>query len=1272
MSLTGIRRNFFTLMLTLGIMYILPASILQAASHEPGLLFYLSGEKGFEADFAAGDGKPAYLKDITIIPDGAVGSALRCPDFTQLLVFEAPGNLYAEQGTLSFFFRARYPFGEAPFKIFQASYCDHTSFDMAWMRIDYTGRGFDAFVTDVNLARVRVSYNPPALPGPEKWTHFALTWDETAGIRFFVDGKPVARKDTAAVFDAGLAFLGTHGYMLNPLSVSSGGSDIRSGDFDEFRVYDRMLAPEQVSRLAQGKPAKGLVPLTRSLASKNTRDAWMLRYGWNRPNDLPPALDASATTVRKVEVHDAHDLKQWLWKGCDGIRETTWPGVYNRSRIPGRLDYFILPDWNCYSLSGKAVTFTLPNEPWNYLEITGAAFGKAALLPESAATPVGRDTPLFTRSGDQERTFHRLSRAHTGGKVRFTNEVQETPIGEFMAYHVAPGEEPSGKKVLSFTVTGNDAPELPCLAPLREYIAGRHLSDCRAITAALSDGAALDGGKASPESALPLVHLLIPCEYTDVSGRTFTWNDLSGGLDGIALDLPALPVKPTHGGYFPLNIQVRDPLWPNRCLLDFSCSVKPGGKHTLWLDTRDRILPEGRSLYLAIAGAGDDFGPVALRGMKIRLVFKDREKAIPEHEIDRFTQARDSYGHIIESRPRDHKLASYDRFYKEVHDLLKVSPNHIPGVYYAAHGVPDVKWPEFEQPKPPAGAPLWAFRQIEYLKLIGNVILWWTDNRQIENGEFGGGLSDDSDMTHSWPIPALMGMEPEKITDSLHRELDAIYENGMLTDGLNTALLDALHTTEEGTNVQAQLMHLEYGDPELVERIMETSRGFERITGINAAGHRHFRSAYFSATQVVDEDPWLWTVEQTFRLIHPALSLVEFNGHPRAEKLLLEMADGLLAHRKQDAKGRWRTPGTIHFRTDEDKPSSFGAADHLFWGAFCWTGEEKYFQPLLDDGPPSFGRLNANVIDLLDKRASWGKEISAGVTPEKGNDYARYVSWQMTGDKRFLEEIYAGQIQDHSRRMYFMTEGQFWTDRLDLNAVELQRTRLGGVARRSKSFIYPGYTVSWKFPKPGAWADVAILVPKATREEFRIIGYNLSGTPVKAIMTAWDIEPGRWEMVRGIDPEGDDIVNSGTTRKEIKLERTENVDIVFEPGVQTIVDFRLKKKGIPYRERPDLGISRKDVRVTGETIRVTIHSIGAVDAPAGVVSLTDRAGRVLATTPVPPLKAPLDYEPKTAEVTLRIPRGIKVSGCAVEIALKNGIKEITRLNNRISIDSLYR
>ena len=135
---------------------------------------------------------------------------------------------------------------------------------------------------------------------------------------------------------------------------------------------------------------------------------WWFHYGWNRPDDIPTPLDSAFTTVRKVEIHDVYDLKRWWWKATDGIRETTWPGVYNRSRLIGRYDYFQLPDWDCYSLSGKAVTFYMPDEPWNHLEISGGAWGNMSLLSQNMETRAAAEKTLFERPQGQEKTFHQF------------------------------------------------------------------------------------------------------------------------------------------------------------------------------------------------------------------------------------------------------------------------------------------------------------------------------------------------------------------------------------------------------------------------------------------------------------------------------------------------------------------------------------------------------------------------------------------------------------------------------------------------------------------------------------------------------------------------------------------------------------------------------------------------------------------------------------------------------------------------------------------------
>jgi len=1033
----------------------------------PGLLFYLSGENGTTADYSAGGTPtPNFDFEVSKIPDGAKGAALRCGDI-QRLCWWAPGNIYAQRGTLSFFWRSRYPVGPTEFPIFRVGYADHSSWDMVWLRIDYNGHGFDAFVTDSSLARTRVSVSMQPFPKPNEWVHLALSWDETRGIRFHVNGKLAAKNETVAVYNAALDQLGPHSRIISPYQVQSDYNFVRGGDIDEIRIYDRMLADANVAALAQGDTPADLAPLpARTFADTRWRDEWWLRYGWNRPADAPPYLAGSAISVRKVEIHDAYDLKRWWWKACDGIRETTWPGVYNRSRLPGRNDYFQLPDWDCYVQSGKSITFIMPDEPWNQLEISGAAWGKMDLLKAGAANDGPAASVLFERPKGQEKTVHHFAEAIIGRKIRFTNAEQEEPIGELVAYNVTTGREPAGSVKLAYRLAAV-VPADRSLDPLVKFIGGRYVPDERAMLVAQPTPAAVQVAQGpftstrSPSQFLPLVHVLIPCDSDD---KTYKLDAVEGGLDGIAIDLPALKVKPTHGKLFPLNIQVKDPLWPMRNMLDFTFSVKPGEAKTLWLDLRDRILPSGKSLYLTIAGAGDDFSSASLEGAALRLVFKPREAARAEHELDRFTQAKDSYAMLVEEHPHSQKFNLWVRFEADINDLLRVNPDHYPGRNYWAVAEPGSPRPVFKQPEPPAGVPLWAFRQVELLGRVKHFVTWYIDNRQVEYGDFGGGISDDVDLLNTWPGVALMGCEPDKLTESLRRLLDAAFANGMFTNGLPTIQTDELHSYEEGIDCIGANLILDYGNPKQLERAMDTARGIAGITGINSAGHRHILTSYYSGKKMATEDPWGWVKPYSYLVLQPSQLLVDYNGNPAAKKLLLEIAEGVIAHRRKDENGRYILPTTIHFETDREGFAMRGSFPWpLFWSAWKWTGDLKYLDPIMDGGTPSLMAVNANMLDILDLRKDWGPRIlsgdggpSAETRPSDGRTSARsnvyrlsaagHFNWQLTGDKQYLEKLYAAQIEETGLLDYINTEGSLWIDRVGVPNTDLQRERLGGIA----------------------------------------------------------------------------------------------------------------------------------------------------------------------------------------------------------------------------------
>ena len=1260
-----------------------------APSAEPGLLFYLSGDLGFNADYAAGGiATPNYLSDIKILPGGAKGSYLQCGNH-QLLSYWAPGNIYAQRGTLSFFWRSRDPVDETAFPIFRVGYADHSSWDQVWLRIDYNGHGFDAFVTDVNLGRTRVSYDMPSFPKPDQWVNLTLTWDETTGIRFYVDGKMVAEKAATGMFDAGLDQFGPHSRIIGPTGVESTYSYDRGGDLDEVRIYDRALSDDNVASLAQGETPQNIPPVARSFESAGTQKEWWFHYGWNRPGDVPAALPAANTTIRKVQINDAYDIGRWWWRANDGIRETTWPGVYNRSRLVGRFDYFQLPDWDCYAISGKTVTFILPQEPWNHLEFNGGAFGNMTLLipdvSEYAVRRSGLDgttlpgKTLFERPSGQEATFHDLSEPVTGGKLRFTNLEQETPIGEFAAYYVHPGDPPQGILQLKYRLSANTSPDdNPSLTSLVSFIHDRYPADERSLIIGIPAGA---GGRragsrqrtsnADSALSLPIVHILIPADFRGLPAETthvpsYTWDNINAGLDGVAIDLPALNVKPTHGDLVPMNIEVRDPLWPMRDMLNFTFSVKPGEAYTLWLDTRDRILPNDKSLLITVASASPEFTASALDGAEVRLIFKPYNEAAKEHIADRLTQVRDNFSNMTEEHVNSRHLNTYDRFYADITDLLRVDPTNDLGRKYWHEWNPETLAPAYIPPPVPAEVPRWAYLQAKDVDYFQRIADFYVDMRQAWDGEFGGGLGDDSDFTNLFPSLALMGTEPEKLKTSLSRELEAMYENKMWTNGLATAQFDELHSYEDGLNVLGQSLMMDFGNPEDLERAMVTAKRLEWLTGINAAGHRHIRSAYFSGSKMAEGGVWGWTKARGYMVFHPALDLVLFNGAPETRKMVLETVDGMLAHRKQEADGRWVTRTEINFKTDEDLPGGDATPDFMFWAAYRWTGNKKYLLPFMDAGPSALAHISSDALDILNLRDTWGKQVIAaaktidpttGVAPTGAlsmTGSAETFAWQATGDTKYLDRLYFAQLEAESDREWINTEGSLWIDRITDSAgpmfvnTELQRARFGGVAL-IRNHIYPGNAVSWRFDAPATPSSLGILVPEATPDHLKIIVYNLDSVPVKTQMTGWEIDPGKWEIIQGTRGDADTDSLEGASSGTASFERSTSLEFTFDPHTTTVLELKLVDKGVPYWSRPDLGIGADDVKVEGNHMKVTIHGLGAVDAPASKIVLRDATGKVLASAHAAALKAPLDLLPKTEVVSLTLPHGADCKGGSVTV-----------------------
>src|SRR5690606_41990962 len=153
------------------------------------------------------------------------------------------------------------------------------------------------------------------------------------------------------------------------------------------------------------------------------------------------------------------------------------------------------------------------------------------------------------------------------------------------------------------------------------------------------------------------------------------------------------------------------------------------------------------------------------------------------------------------------------------------------------------------------------------------------------------------------------------------------------------------------------------------------------------------------------------------------------------------------------------------------------------------------------------------------------------------------TAWQLTGDRRYLEELHAEGIRAKAQREYMNTEGHWWSDRVEAPSEFLRRARLGGTAlKRNQS--WPGHTVSWRFERDEAAEEVALLVDAPSRERFTVTAFNTGKRPASAEMTTWNVAPGLWRVRSGVDRDGDGKIDGRRSERQVRLEKTRSTGLV--------------------------------------------------------------------------------------------------------------------------------
>ena len=230
---THIRRHYWAPFLLLSA--ILPAAFAEESLAEGSAspLFYASFEKRVLADQAEGDAAPLGNKGVSIARRGRQGRALFL-DWGALLSFAAAGNVYPEQGTLSFWWQPDESPGKTPFSIIRISTRQLHSPQHLFAHLFWTGQTLKLrlYDRDSRILEADAGTRDGVVAG--RWIFLAFTWHELEGLRFFMDGREVDNSLGRYHFGRWLDQIGIHTQALTPYYRQS---NERRAYVDEFRIF---------------------------------------------------------------------------------------------------------------------------------------------------------------------------------------------------------------------------------------------------------------------------------------------------------------------------------------------------------------------------------------------------------------------------------------------------------------------------------------------------------------------------------------------------------------------------------------------------------------------------------------------------------------------------------------------------------------------------------------------------------------------------------------------------------------------------------------------------------------------------------------------------------------------------------------------------------------------------------------------------------------------------------------------------------------------------
>ena len=1242
-----------------------------------GISFYASFEESLTADYSAGRSdpinpkwRPLYQQQKITFPSGRNGNCASAESLC--LVYDPVGIFAPDKGSVSFWFR---PVRGDMWSLFQVTAKEWGVGPNSRLQMDLYHAmflfgtspllrpGFYRALIRPALSPIEACISVPELHR-EEWHHFVWVWENTEGMRGYLDGEQVFDNWGTVAWIA----------MMTPSVIKLGSMSA----IDELVFFRHALPFADVQGLRRGT-LPGPRPEEKEYAIPEAARAGVAHsYGLDEMPAYPLVAPGTPVTFTAVDFDRAVDGRRPMLYCLDGNRASCWPDSHVELSNSDYLDI-------TYPGGTKA----------NYFRIISDG-NRFALSKNGETAPFWTDEVRPERDGWADKLVRRV---FLDDPVRFDKlrlDRKGARIGEFYVCEVCPEPLNVGAGDVR-RYTFSQTSDIRSVASTADVYALYHSHPSPVALAGAAPAAESD--LVVPGNPLVPFHLLCP-PFTEATG-----------VAAVGLELAF--TAPRNRRDDVLRVRIVDPVTPVRDLVNTEFKLQfdaadPGAQvFRVGLDMPDVLFDQGTRLWVwLVSRDGSDLilsdSRLALHTVPVARAAEEMVKNTMR--LVAHTYSWSSEGHIWSRSYKWPGDESYYYAWSEWAGLLNIVKNRLApdntvvGTYW--HAIRPIthrsyeKWVDygrskalrelehtrFEAPETwpnPAGAPEWALYQNELLNSFLRIVRWWHDNRLVEETGILGGYGDDTQFTGDafWVYSATGDRKLFRILEAV---TNGTWKHSGLHSGFPTRTNDVGHDAEEVVGAWPIMIVADYGNPKYIEMTMETMSLVDFFTTETALGHRHLKSWYLSATQMKTQGRYGVDnlANSQFALLGHALAW--YNRCPKLVQFYREWCDAWMADfgRAQEMN----VEGPISVRMPDDIPiphvgaMSSQTMQHHFFVTGLLTGDSKYIDRALRNDDGVFYRYYRGEWDqgmLLRNFAFMrhllleDERLQSSAPVKKPDVFTRYL---LEKDKQILANEYRKALDLYAGgREYLYTHGQPSLDRLwGLFVEPMFMGMLGGhPTGHRRSSTWPGMAISYV----DAGGDLASLVLENRTDEMKCLILNFNKRRKNAVVRLWQLVPGRYEITAGPDGDGDDRMDALKHRENVRIERASRVTVPVPFGTVQVVHVRqLSREPVPAL-LPDLAIGTDDLsrNDSNGTFEVLVHNVGSRAAGPFEVALLNKRGGAVAVKTAAGLDAPVDLRPRRVLVRLPLRKRRLKQVAAVSIRPFHGEREITTENNRVEV-----